>query len=379
MLLHRDRDGQPQTISTTALDITELKSKEAELNKLAGIIENTRALVLIVDRKLNFIYLNHAAKERFGIGEDEDITKISSLDFAPEETKRRMPIEEPKLLSEGRWVGEIDFQNRQGEIFPVLEVAIVHKGVDEDSSYISLTLLDISEQKKAEKELQLLNKELRQLSIHLQNIAEQERSAIAKEIHDEFAQNLTALRLNAAWLKNNIKDDSIKVKNTVDELMSIADEAVQTSREIYNSLHPNMLDELGLEAAIRWNSSKIFQSSPIKLEIHTNIEDERFSKEINLALFRIYQESMTNVLRHSNASHVFIDILLKGKFIIMSIKDDGVGFEINDVDVIQSHGLLGIRERVYALGGKLIIETNGGVGTKLEIRLPLQDVNAESL
>jgi PAS domain S-box-containing protein len=492
-ILHNDEEGNPNEISVTAIDISILKEKENELNRLAGIIENTNALVIIVDLNFRVLYFNEAAKERLGIGKDEDITLLSGYDFIPNETKERMKQEEAKLYAEGKCVGELTINTRSGEIFPVLEVAIIHKdetglpqyfsftfldiseskqketelknltsiienspayitmadlnknylyantafkeafgiGDDEDitklnvaeirgpstleiikngneefltngkwtgtNSFvsrngkeipvlqvlvlhkdnkgvpdrISFTAIDLTEQKEKEKEILKLNNELRQLSVHLQDIAEKERSELAKEIHDEFGQNLAALRLNAAWLKTNIKDKSLKVEERLNEQLSISEDAINTSRAIYNSLHPSMLDEIGLESAIQWHTKTFLKSSNIISSIHANIEYEKFSKEINLGLFRIFQDSLTNVVLHSNATRVVIDIYKMNGTLIMRVKDNGIGFDVNNVNIMSSHGLLIMRERAYAMSGSISIISTSENGTQLEVRVPL--------
>jgi len=490
--LHKNEKGEPSFISSNAIDLSALKEKEATVKKLAGIIENTQAYILIVDLNLNILYLNKAAKEKFGIGEDEDITRLSAMDFIPEETKAKMKIEEPKLLADGRWMGEVKYMNRKGEIFPVMEVALLNKDESDVVQYIALTLVDISDlkqketelrnltsiienspafitmadmqknyiyanasyreafgiandeditklnvsnfrgaatvevikngseenlskgkwmgtntffarngkeipvlevlvlhkndkgqperisftaidltvQKHAEKELRRLNNELRELSIHLQNLIERERTNIAKEIHDQFGQNLTALSINAAWLKANITEKNKKIAEVLNEQISIAEDAIQSSRNLYNALHPNMLDEIGLEATIRWQIKILLKYSSIQAEIHSNVEEEKLSAEIRLGLFRIFQECITNVLRYSKATHLSVTIHKTDQSITMSIEDDGIGFDPDKIDMTRSHGLLGIRERVYALNGNSLIESSTGKGTKIEVSIP---------
>ena len=361
------------------VDLTTLKEKEEELNKLAGIVENTQAYVLIVDVNLKLLYANGSAKKKLGIEPDEDVTTLSGLDFVPDSTKERMVIEGPKLYAEGKWVGEIDYLTRSGEVFPVLEVAIVHNDIAGFPQYLSLTLINIEEQKNAEKELQRLNNELRELSSHLLNIREKERSQIAKEIHDELAQNLVALSMNVAWLKNSLKDKTKDVENILNEQLDITETVIKASRTLFNSLHPSMLDEIGLEAAIQWHMKNVFKLSNIEAVIDSNIENEKFSKDINLGFFRIFQESLTNVLRYSKATQVSIKIFKNTESLYMTIADNGIGFDVEKVDVKQHHGLLGMRERAYALNGKIEIQSASGKGTKVEVQVPLLVAEEETI
>ncbi len=374
-ILHKDEDGNAKEISVTAIDITKLKEKESEINNLAEIIGTTQALVFIIDFNFKILYLNKSAKEKFGVSEDEDISQLSGLDFVPDETKKLRVIEEPKLLRDGKWVGEIKYINRSGEIFPTLEVAVVHKDEAGIPKYISLTLIDITEQKKKENEITKLSNELRHLSLHLQNVIEEERAMMAKEIHDEFGQNLVALSMNAAWLKANLKDKNKKTEDVIDEQVKISVDAIQKSRSLFNSLRPYMLDEIGLVAAIRWNAQTFLKYANIKIDIHSNMEDEKFPKEISLCLYRIFQESLNNIIRHSEATKISIEIFKNDQMIEMNIEDNGIGFDSTNVNILNSHGLLGIRERVYAQSGKYLLNSELGKGTRIQIQIPLSSTD----
>lgn len=131
-----------------------------------------------------------------------------------------------------------------------------------------------------------------------------------------------------------------------------------------------MLDEIGLEATIRWQIKILLKYSSIQAEIHSNVEEEKLSAEIRLGLFRIFQECITNVLRYSKATHLSVTIHKTDQSITMSIEDDGIGFDPDKIDMTRSHGLLGIRERVYALNGNSLIESSTGKGTKIEVSIP---------
>ena len=368
--LHK-KEGKPSYISSTAIDLTQLKEKEKELNKLASIIENTKALIIIVDLNMMFLYLNQAAKDRFGIGPEEDITKLSGLDFIPDETKEMMKTEEAKLFASGKWIGELNFLNRKGEKIPVLEVAIIHKDEAGNPLYISLTLVDITEQKEAENELLHLNNELRELSNHLQDIREEERSEIAREIHDVLGQNLTVLKMAASWIKKHIYDNPAGAERRLEELMDVTDETIQSSRKLYNALHPNMLDDIGLLAAIQWHANTVTKATGIDIEVFSNFSHKILNPKLRLGLYRIYQESLTNILRHSKATHVLVNVNRESQSIVLSISDNGIGFDTTQVDIMHSHGLLGMRERVYAMSGTLKIQTEMAKGTIIEVRVPL--------
>lgn len=225
--------------------------------------------------------------------------------------------------------------------------------------------------KQLEHELQKSNTELRTLSNHLQTIREEERSDIAKEIHDELSQNLVAISINAAHLKNKINDPA--VKSIIDEQIEIANNVVKTSKTLFNSLHPSMLDELGLEAAIKWYAKTKLKSSTIQLEFRTNINvgNENISKEINLGFFRIYQETLSNILRHANATKISVELHKTKEYLSMRINDNGSGFDIDMIDTLHHHGILGIRERALAMGGEFTINSVVGEGTTIQVKVKI--------
>jgi PAS domain S-box-containing protein len=371
--LHTDEHGNPSYISATAIDITELREKEKELKKFSNIVENTKALVIIATLDYSLLYANKAAKEKLEIADIEDLNKIFIYEFMPEETKAFVKLEENKLMAQGMWVDELNLQTRNGKVIPVLQVAIIHKDDEGNPLYISFTLLDVTKQKAAELELIKLNSELRELSNHLQDIREEERSEIAREIHDVLGQNLTVLKMAASWAQKHIHDNPAGAERRLEELMEVTDETIHASRKLYNALHPNMLDDIGLVAAIQWHANSFTKTTGIDIEVYSDFSHKILNSKIRLGLYRIYQESTTNILRHANATHVLVNLSKHDGLLTMTISDNGVGFDTNKVDILHSHGLLGLRERVYAMSGKLNIKTAVGQGTSIEVIIPMNE------
>ena len=236
-----------------------------------------------------------------------------------------------------------------------------------DPEFTSTTAIDISEIKKKEEEL-------RSLTQDLLNAREEERKEIAKELHDELGQNLTAIKLNVAWISNHIDEDKSKLLEKLKTLELDTSETVNTSRRLYNNLYPQMLEEVGVAGAILWLVNSYKATTGIDIEYNTNISKENeklITQPVGLALFRIYQECFTNILRYAKPNLVVIDLFIKENYISMTIEDDGVGFVINEVDTKVHHGLLGMRERAFALNGKLTIESVVGKGTKTSVEIPL--------
>ena len=235
------------------------------------------------------------------------------------------------------------------------------------------TITDITDIKNKELELERLSADLRSLYTHLQNIREEERKIMAKEIHDELGQNLTILKLDAAWIGAHVDTDNIKLKERIKQFEAITAETVQTSRRLYNQLYPQMLDDIGLIDTIKWHANSYIKPSNIKFQINTNLSDNLNTHFHNiwLILYRIYQECMTNILKHAEATSIILDFYLKDNTITMVISDDGVGFEIDKINTQLHHGLLGMRERIFSVNGTIKIDSSLNNGTTVSISIPI--------
>ena len=358
------------------------KNIESQRRQLSEIIEHTNAYVAITDTNNNIVYINDSGKKALHIPIDEDIKSISAFDIVTMESSAIiMNTIVPSLNANGKWLGEIELINRAGIIIPVFLVCIQHKDENGIATHRSNTAIDITDLKvkeyaltQKEAELVSLNIELRNSYIHLQNIREEERKMIAKEIHDELGQNLTALKLSVSWIRKNIDSDREKLNEKLELFEQITNQTVNTSRRLYNNLYPQMLDDVGIVGAIQWHSNTYKTTADIDVEINTNINDiseKLIPHQISLALYRIYQECFTNILRYAKANLIVIELLLKESMIMMSIEDDGKGFDIEAVDTKSHHGLLGMRERAYALDGKISIESIIDKGTKIIVYFPI--------
>ena len=223
---------------------------------------------------------------------------------------------------------------------------------------ILLFLLSLSlyaTEQRAQEIARKLTLDLRSLSEHLINIREEERTAIAKEIHDCFSQNLVALSMNASWLKNKAAGLKENEKAILDEQIQIANEVIATSRTLYNDLHPAMLEEIGLAETIKWYAHKQLKLTDIRFEC-SDKDTSEIAYNIRLGLFRIFQESFTNILQHARADEIKVILVKENTILRLSIQDNGIGFNAHEnTDASQSLGLLGIQERVYALKGHFSI------------------------
>ena len=215
---------------------------------------------------------------------------------------------------------------------------------------------------------------LEKLSSHLQNLQEEERSRIAREIHDELGQNLTSINMDIDYLKNRGAEgadpDILRRLKTLSELVN---QTIKTTRRISQELHPVILDDLGLKSAIEWQVSQFKKRSDSEYKLNLIGDDENLSKEQSTTIFRITQESLTNIARHAGASKVEVSLNIKKPWIKLEIKDDGKGISENNTENHNaSFGIFGMKERASILGGNLEIVSKPKEGTSIILELPIQ-------
>ena len=356
-----DKNGELTGVFGISRDITENKKLE---EKYKTIINTTVDGFWVVDTStLKILDVNDAYCKTIGYSRAEFL-KMSVPEIEVIESFDAIKKHMDKIIEKGYNIFETKHKTKSGKIIDV-EVSVTISS--EISNMAFVFIRDNTERKIAQERLVKLNSDLRILTNHLSTIREAERSEIAREIHDELAQNLVALSMNAAHLKNKIKEDS--VKQILEEQIDIANSVVNASKTLFNSLHPSMLEELGLEAAIKWYTQTKLKLTEIKFNFYTNanIGATEFTKEINLGLFRIYQENLTNILRHAKATNISVEIIKSKDNLLMKITDNGVGYEIDKVDTLNHHGLLGIRERALAIGGEFTIDSVIGKGTTITV------------
>jgi len=227
------------------------------------------------------------------------------------------------------------------------------------------------ERKRAEEELRRSREQLRALTAYLQSVREEERVKIAREIHDDLGQSLTALKMDLAWLKGKLPGDQRPLQDKAEIMMELIDSMIHTLRRISTELRPAVLDNLGLTAAIEWQAQDFQNRTGIRCELKRTLNDLQLDQNISTTFFRIFQETLTNVTRHAKATEVKISLEEKQSKLILEVKDNGRGITEEEVYGSNSLGILGMRERTLLLGGELQISGVAGKGTTVTVRIPL--------
>jgi two-component system sensor histidine kinase UhpB len=228
---------------------------------------------------------------------------------------------------------------------------------------------DITDRKLAEQELLESRSQLRELSAYLQSVREEERTRISRELHDELGQSLTALRIGLGVMETQHQMRDAEWLKNVQSLKQIADSTVESVQRIAADLRPLILDELGLSSALDWMLESFAERSTVSCELLLPEATLDFNRDISTAIFRILQEALTNVIRHSQATAVVVELKDAQDRITLKITDNGKGIDMADTRE-NSLGLIGMRERAFMLGGTLNIQSRAGSGTSIEVRIP---------
>jgi PAS domain S-box-containing protein len=367
------KDHQYAGSVSTLLDITQKKKAEEELRlseqKYRVIFENNPLPMFMLEYpKRNFVAVNNAFIEKFGYSQAE-LEKMNMRQLRrPYEVHKSdeiaLTLEERKQFRELMYLRKKDGSDL---LFDVQAAEVTFEG---KTVYLASTH-DITELAKAEEALLQTNKQLRELTIHLQEIREEERKHISREIHDELGQQLTALKLNLSWIAKKMTTQEeavvIKIKSSLD----VINGTIQTVRRLATELRPAMLDELGLAEAIKWQTNEFSKRTGIEMNFETNADEYVFPPDISISFFRILQESLTNIIRHAEAGHVECKLHLADGSLLLEVSDDGKGFYPDNAGDKKSLGLLGIKERVEMLHGEYHLYSEPMKGTKLKVIVPL--------
>lgn len=236
---------------------------------------------------------------------------------------------------------------------------------------VTASIRDITQRKKAEKELEDSYNSIRRLTEHLQKIREEERTAISREIHDELGQQLTVLKIDASWIKKRLQQKDDAVIRRTDDMLDMVDQMIRSVRRISSELRPSVLDDIGLGAAIEMSLHEFERRSGILTSFDSNLNDRYLPDAVKNGMFRIFQESLTNVARHSHAKKVVVNLSVAGDSWVLRIEDDGVGFDPEAAAAKKTLGVLGMRERAAAIGGEYTISGIPGKGTTIELSIPI--------
>jgi PAS domain S-box-containing protein len=363
-------DGRFQGI---VRDITARKKTEEEIrmseHKYRLLFnQNPMPMWMISLPQRNFLDVNDAAIEFYGYTKQEFL-HMNIKDLRPEEETVKfsdiISTYKTGINNTGLW----RHRKKNGEI---VKVNIITHDIIYEGKHAKLVLAnDVTEKMMAEEKLKKSHEELRQLATHLQDIREDERTHIAREIHDELGQQLTGLKMDISWLSKKINGQSPEINQKLSESLQLIDETVKTVRRIATQLRPSILDDLGLVSAMEWQSEEFEKRFKISTIFRSNVNTIDIEPEIATGIFRVFQESLTNVLRHSRATEVRASLQYEDDELTLDITDNGVGFNSDEIENKKTLGLLGMKERTLMMGGTYNISSKPGEGTAVVISVPI--------
>lgn len=239
---------------------------------------------------------------------------------------------------------------------------------------------DITEKKMAEIELENLNTRLHDLTQHLETIRDEEKQRISMEIHDQLGQELTGHKLGLYWIQQHLKQngqlemDVPAVEDKLQYLVDLNTQTIQTVRRIAHELRPVVLDNIGLIPALEWHIENFNKSHQTQAHLKINVGNTNFEKDLSTALYRITQETLTNINRHANAENAYINFYKTEKQLLLEVRDDGIGIDMEKARKSKSLGLFGIRERIKKWDGNLEITGVPDLGTSITVSIDLENI-----
>lgn len=379
--LIRDANNQPRYFLSQIQDITKYKRDENELLQsqtlLRGIIDGTPDVVFVKDREGRYLIINAAAAHLLGKPMEEIIGKDDTDLYAAEEARRIMETDRQVMKSGESRVYEVA-TTLDGETRAFLFTKTAYRNRQGEIQGLVVVARDITSHRQAAEHLENSRAELRALSAQLQSVREEERMRIAREIHDELGQVLTGLKMDVVSLARRLSDSTAqqdwpKLKERAQSIAELINDAILTVRRISTELRPGLLDAVGLTAAIEWQAKEFENRTGIKCRLKLPTLDVVLDETRSVAVFRIFQEILTNVTRHAGASEINVILEERESNLFLEAGDNGRGIRASEFSNPKSLGLLGMRERALLLGGELNIRGVQGKGTTVTVRIPLDN------
>lgn len=353
-------------------DISERKKAEEAIRKseerYRALIEQASDAIMITDQRGNFIEVNTSFCTLFGYTKEE-LKGMNIIRVIDPEQLKEDPVKFDRLLAGDTIFRQRRMMHKDGTI---IEVEVNIKMLP-DGRMLAIAR-DVTEKLKAQEDLKKSYEEIRMLASNIENIREEEKIKIAREIHDELGQQLTALKMDVAWLSKKLSTPDATLQQKAKDVLLLLDEMVKSVRRIASELRPGLLDDLGLVAAMEWHSQEFEKRSDIKTKFSHLGKDQPIPTQLSTGLFRIFQESLTNVARHAGAHKIIATLVQGNDSVVLKISDDGKGFDPAEIKGRKTLGLLGMKERAMMMGGKYEIASEPGKGTTVFVEVPLHKV-----
>ncbi|MGH2552627.1 MAG: PAS domain S-box protein, partial [Chitinophagaceae bacterium] len=373
----KDTDEKIISLICVTRDITESKKSEAETKmaieryELIGMATNDAIWEWDLTNKQ--IWGNNIFYQLYGLNRQTG----NLNDLIP--YSRTHPEDVPNLIASLEYayqqkansiVDEYRFLMPDGEYKIFLDRAFIKYDKNGKPTRLIGAMQDITERRRAEEKIKIHYEQLRMLTENLQNIREDERKRIGREIHDELGQRLTILKMEIARVES-IKGNEKNLHDSITEMLKQVDDCIQSSRKISSELRPSIIDDFGLIAALDWQAEEFGKRTNIKSVFKTDIPQLDLPPDYTIGIFRIFQESLTNIARHAGATMVASSLYIFNDELILSISDNGNGFNTATIGTKKTLGLIGMKERTLLMKGSFEINSSPGNGTEIMVIIPM--------
>lgn len=375
-VLIRRLDGTPQEIIGLWTDITARRQVDEVIRKQADIINQIEETVISVNLDGYVTSWNTGAEKLLGYTADEALGKHISFVYPAEDREFLEREVIAPVKAKGTHQIEVRRRTKSGALrFAQLSLTMLKDDADAPIGIIGYSM-DITDRKRVQEALLNSRNQLAALAVRLESVREEERTRIALEVHDVLGQALTGLKLDVAWAHKRITESlepaqRAAVLKRLVSAMELLDSTIQSVRNIATTLRPGVLDELGLEAAVEWQAREFQHRTGISCKTTIWPHKLVLGPEQSTALFRIFQEVLTNVARHAQATSVHIALEQSGEHVCLQVEDNGRGITGVEQSGPNAFGLLGMRLRAQQQGGSFDIQGTSGTGTRVTVRIPL--------
>ena len=363
-------------VLSVVYDITERKRAEAALveseRRFRSIGDRMRLIGLSLDTAGRIIYCNDYFTEVTGWSREELLGSDYFSRFIPPGNSALGIFEQAIATGEVEAHHRNEILTRDGLRREIEWNNTLLRDPDGSLSGIVSIGEDVTERARAEQELLRSQEELRAFAGHLQSAREEERARMARGIHDELGQMLTALRLDLAWLARRLREPTPAVKRKIAEMVAMTDETIEAGRRIVADLRPPILDDLGLVPALQWYAEHLAKRAALRIRLLTDGGEPKLDPGLAVTGYRIVQEALTNVARHAGARNAEVRVATGGGNLSIDVRDDGCGVSAAVATDPRSFGIAGMRERVRSHGGTLEISGDPGAGTLVRVVIPIE-------
>ena len=358
-------------------DVAERRREQEATAEQAALLELTQDSVFVTDMDGTIRFWSRGAEAMLGYSKSEAAGRNSHELLR---TEFSIPLDQinAELMRAGHWEGDLIKTAQDGRRIVFACRWALQWGKRGQLPRVLEIISDVTERKRGEESLVLQKEQLRALAERLQWVREEDRKRVARDLHDQIGQILTAIKMDMTWMTRHLPESEVEVLARLTESIQLINDGVKSVRAICSGLRPGVLDDLGLAAAIEWQASEFASRNDVNCQVTVPPVDLHLDGDRATAAFRIFQECLTNVIRHAQAKSVRVSLCQEDENILLVVEDDGIGFCESDLsNSLGSLGLLGMKERAQFCGGEVQISSSPGKGTTVTVRVPVDTPGAE--